>query len=251
VVQRLLGFEHALERVRSQAAAGGGIARTDGDAARLALEGEELDLPDGQPLVAGVSFSLGRGDTTLLGGPSGAGKSTLLRAMAGIWPFGRGEIRVPREARLLFLPQKPYLPIGTLRDAVSYPTPAGGVNDATLREVLAAVGLVELADQLDEAGHWALQLSPGEQQRIAFARALVQRPDWLFLDEATSAVDEATEARLYRLVREQLPGTSVFSVGHRGTLRRFHSRQLAIQPQPNGSGPASIVDVTETWAEAS
>jgi putative ATP-binding cassette transporter len=241
VVERLVGFERALERVRSQAAMGGRIARTDGDA-RLTLEGVELDLPDGHPLVAGVNLSLGPGDTALLGGPSGAGKSTLLRAIAGIWPFGRGEIRVPHDARILFLPQKPYLPIGTLRDVVSYPMPAGGADDATLREALEAVGLPERAGRLDEAGHWALQLSPGEQQRIAFARALVQKPDWLFLDEATSAVDEATEARLYRLVRERLPGTALFSVGHRGTLRAFHSRQLAVRP--NGSGPASIVDVT-------
>jgi putative ATP-binding cassette transporter len=189
-----------------------------------------------------VNLSLGSGETALLSGPSGAGKSTLLRAIAGIWPFGRGEIRVPRGARALFLPQKPYLPIGTLREVVSYPMPKGGVDDATLREVLEAVGLPERAGRLDEAGHWALQLSPGEQQRIAFARAFVQKPDWLFLDEATSAVDEATEARLYRLVRERLPGTAVFSVGHRGTLRPFHSRELAVRP--NGSGPASIVDVT-------
>ena len=108
--------------------------------------------------------------------------------------------------------------------------PAGGVDDATLREALEAVGLPELAGRLDEAAHWALQLSPGEQQRIAFARALVQKPDWLFLDEATSAVDEATEARLYRLVRERLPETTVFSIGHRATLRPFHARRLMVKP---------------------
>jgi putative ATP-binding cassette transporter len=249
VVQRLVGFERALDRMRSQAANGSGIARTDGDAKRLALEGVELDLPDGQPLVAGVNLSLGPGDTALLAGPSGVGKSTLLRAIAGIWPFGRGLIRVPREARILFLPQKPYLPIGTLREVVSYPIPTGGVDDATLSEALEAVGLPGLARRLDEAGHWALQLSPGEQQRIAFARALVQKPSWLFLDEATAAVDEATEARLYGLLRERLPATAVFSVGHRGTLRSFHARQLAIRP--NGSGPASIVDVTATSRTAS
>jgi putative ATP-binding cassette transporter len=156
---------------------------------------------------------------------------------------------VPREARILFLPQKPYLPIGTLREVVSYPIPTGGVDDATLSEALEAVGLPGLARRLDEAGHWALQLSPGEQQRIAFARALVQKPSWLFLDEATAAVDEATEARLYGLLRERLPATAVFSVGHRGTLRSFHARQLAIRP--NGSGPASIVDVTATSRTAS
>ena len=113
--------------------------------------------------------------------------------------------------------------------------PAGGFDDATLREALVAVGLPEFAERLNEAGHWALQLSPGEQQRIAFARALVQKPDWLFLDEATSAVDEATEARLYRLVRERLADTTVFSIGHRATLRAFHSRQLLVRA--NGAGP--------------
>jgi len=241
VVERLVGFEGALDRVRLQAATGGGIRRIDGEETNLEVEGMTLDLPDGQPLIAGVNLTLARGDTALLWGPSGTGRSTFVRAIAGIWPYGRGKIHVPHNARILFLPQKPHLPIGTLRDVVSYPTPAGGVDDATLRETLRAVGLPELAERLGEAGHWALQLSPGEQQRIAFARALVHRPDWLFLDEATSAVDEATEARLYRLLRERLTGTTVFSVGHRGTLRPFYSRQLMVQP--NGSGPAAIVEV--------
>jgi putative ATP-binding cassette transporter len=248
VVERLMGFEHAIERVRMQEATNGSIRRADGEAARLAVEGMGLDLPSGQPLLADVNLSLARGDTVLLWGPSGAGKSTLVRAIAGIWPFGCGEIRVPPNARVLFLPQKPYLPIGTLREVVSYPMPAGGVDDATLRETLEAVGLPELAGRLDEAGHWALQLSPGEQQRIAFGRAFVQKPDWLFLDEATSAVDEAMEARLYRLVRERLAGTTVFSVGHRGTLRPFHARQLVVQP--NGSGPASVMEVADVSASA-
>ena len=205
------------------------------------MDGVELDLPGGEPLIANVNLSLGRGETALLSGQSGVGKSTLLRAIAGIWPFGHGDIRMPSNSRVLFLPQKPYLPIGTLREAVSYPMPAEGVEDTNLREALAAVGLKELGGQLDETSHWALQLSPGEQQRIAFARALVQKPDWLFLDEATSAVDEATEARLYRLVRDRLPQTTLFSVGHRATLRPFHDRQLFLQP--DGNGPASIVEL--------
>src|SRR4029434_6971305 len=196
VVERLSGFERALEHVRIQAATGGGVRRADGDVTHLTAEGVDLYLPDGQPLIANVNLSLLRGDTVLLGGASGSGKSTLFRAFAGIWPFGCGEIRGPRDRHALFLPQKPYLPIGTLREVVSYPMPAGGVDDVTLHEALGAVGLSGLAGRLGEAGHWALQLSPGEQQRIAFARALIQKPDWLFLDEATSAVDEATEARL-------------------------------------------------------
>ena len=241
VVERLSGFERALERVRIQAATGGGVQHVDGDA-DLTIKDVDLFLPNGQPLIADVNVSILRGDTVLLGGASGSGKSTLFRAVAGIWPCGRGEVRGPRDRNVLFLPQKPYLPIGTLREVVSYPMPSDGVDDVTLREALEAVGLSRLAGRLSEAGHWALQLSPGEQQRIAFARALVQKPDWLFLDEATSAVDEATEARLYRLVRERLAGTTVFSVGHRTTLRSFHSRQLLVRA--NGNGPASIVEVT-------
>jgi vitamin B12/bleomycin/antimicrobial peptide transport system ATP-binding/permease protein len=242
VVERLSGFERALELVRAQTASGNGVRRADGVDTRLTVKGMDLYLPDGQPLIANVNLSIARGQSVLLGGASGSGKSTLLRAIAGIWPFGRGEIRGSRDARILFLPQKPYLPIGTLRDVVGYPMPAGGVDDATTREVLEAVGLPELPGRLHESSHWALELSPGEQQRIAFARALVHKPDWLFLDEATSALDEATEARLYRLVRERLPGTTVFSVGHRATLRAFHSREFIVHR--NGNGPCSIVEVT-------
>jgi vitamin B12/bleomycin/antimicrobial peptide transport system ATP-binding/permease protein len=239
VVERLAGFERALDRVHLQAASG--FRRVEGRATHLTMAGVDLYRPDGQPLIANVNFSLRRGDTVLLGGASGSGKSTLIRAIAGIWPFGRGEIRAARDARMLFLPQRPYLPIGALRDVVSYPMPAHGVADGILREALEVVGLPELAGRLEEAAHWALQLSPGEQQRIAFARALVQKPEWLFLDEATSAVDEATEARLYRLVRERLVGTTVFSIGHRATLGHFHARRLMVQPA--GNSPASIVEL--------
>src|SRR2546427_128102 len=167
VIEGLVGFERGLAQVRSEAA-GGGIAHLEDDAARLALEKLDLELPDGRQLIGGVNLSLARGDTVLLGGRSGTGKSTLIRAVAGIWPFGRGAVRLPRGARILVLPQKPYLPIGTLRDVVGFP---GEADDATLREALAAVELPELAGRLDEADHWALRLSPGEQQRIAFARA--------------------------------------------------------------------------------
>ncbi|HWN01483.1 MAG TPA: ABC transporter ATP-binding protein/permease [Candidatus Dormibacteraeota bacterium] len=244
VVERLAGFERVLERMRLAAALGDGVRHVDGDDTRLTVEDVDLHLPDGRPLVTHVNLSLLRGDSVLLGGASGSGKSTLFRAIAGIWPFGRGEIRASPRARVLFLPQRPYLPIGTLRSVVSYPMPAAGVDDATLREALEAVDLGGLAGRLDEAGHWALQLSPGEQQRIAFARALVQKPDWLFLDEATAAVDEVTEARLYRLVRDRLPGTTLFSVGHRATLRPFHARRLVVER--TGNGPASIVDEATT-----
>lgn len=240
VVLRLLGFERALARVRAEAAVEG-VHHGTGGADSLSLDRVNLTLPGGRPLMEDVSFDIRPGDTALISGPSGAGKSTLFRAIAGIWPFGRGDVRLPRDARVLFLPQKPYLPIGTLREVVSYPTPLTGVSDAALRQALEAVGLPELAERLDETTHWALALSPGEQQRIAFARALVQKPEWLFLDEATSALDEETEARLYALLRDRLPATTVVSVGHRSTLRAFHARRLVVTP--NGTGTATVTEV--------
>jgi len=240
VIERLAGFERALEHVHQQSRAGS-IRRVDGRPTELIVKGVDLFRPDGQPLLANINLTLRRGETVLLGGASGSGKSTLVRVIAGIWPFGRGEIQLPQDGRVLFLPQRPYLPIGALRDVVSYPMPASGVDDKMLREALEAVGLTELAGRLEEVGHWALQLSPGEQQRIAFARALVQKPDWLFLDEATSALDETTETFLYRLARERLPDAMMFSIGHRATLDTFHTRRLMVEP--GVSGPASIVEI--------
>jgi putative ATP-binding cassette transporter len=240
VVERLAGFGRAIERVHAEAGVEG-IRRTDEDSVSMELKDVDLLLPGGRPLMEGVDLTFRRGDNALISGPTGSGKSTLFRAIAGIWPFGRGEIRMPAHGRSLFLPQKPYLPIGTLREIVSYPNLPGAVDDAVLGETLEAVGLPDLAGRLDESAHWALRLSPGEQQRIAFARALVQRPDWLFLDEATSAVDEAGEARLYTLLRDRLPNTTVLSVGHRSSLRPFHSRQLVLTP--DGVKSATLAEV--------
>ena len=247
VVARLVGFNKALDQVRTEAAIQG-IRHEEVPAGGLDLEHVHLALPDGRPLVEDISVSLRRGDTALISGPSGAGKSTLFRAIAGIWPFGRGRITMPAEDRVLFLPQKPYLPLGTIREIVSYPTPPAGLTDATLREALEAVGLPQLGDKLDESANWALRLSPGEQQRIAFARALVQKPDWLFLDEATSAVDEASEGPLYALLRERLTGATVISVGHRSTLRTFHARRLVVRPNGagTGAGPATLEEVAQS-----
>ena len=239
VILRLLGFEQALGRVRVEATQEG-VHREAGPEAGLALDRVNLQLPGGRPLMEDVSLAIRPGDTTLISGPSGAGKSTLFRAIAGIWPFGHGQIRLPRGARVLFLPQKPYLPIGTLREVTSYPAPPEGIDDAALREALEVVGLSALTGRLGESAHWALSLSPGEQQRIAFARALVQKPDWLFLDEATSALDEDTEARLYALLRDRLPGATIVSVGHRSTLRAFHKRHVTLTP--NGAGPATVAE---------
>lgn len=241
VVNRLTTFEAAMTLARPRPETEG-IRRGDGGGAGISLEGVDLHLPDGRPLLEGARARISGGESVLLTGPSGAGKSTLFRAIAGIWPFGRGTIAVPPDARVLFLPQKPYLPIGTLREVVSYPMPASGITDEALREGLEAVGLPKLAERLGENAHWSMQLSPGEQQRIAFARALVQKPDWLFLDEATSAVDEGTEQCLYALVKERLAGTAVVSIGHRPTLGAFHGRRLMVRP--NADRPASLEEAT-------
>jgi putative ATP-binding cassette transporter len=149
--------------------------------------------------------------------------------MAGIWPYWKGRVRLPQGARLLFLPQKPYLPIGTLKRAVTYPGDAASLSDAEIADALRAVGLAQLANDLERAENWAQVLSGGEQQRLAFARALLNKPDWLFLDEATASLPEDAQDVLYRLLKQRLPHTTLVSIGHRASLRGYHARQYAWQ----------------------
>ena len=162
----------------------------------------------------------------LVTGPSGAGKSTFFRALAGIWPYWKGRIRLPRGGRPLFLPQKPYLPIGTLKRAVCYPDDPAQHSDDSVRETLARVGLGQFAGELERSENWAQVLSGGEQQRLAFARALLYRPDWLFLDEATASLPEADQDRLYRLLKDELKRTTIVSIGHRESLAKYHAKRL-------------------------
>ncbi len=191
---------------------------------------EELDVlrPDGHRLLTGFSLRLLPGDSLLVSGPSGCGKSTLLRALAGIWPFGRGTINFPADKQALFLPQKSYIPIATLRQAIGYPGLTRPVEDDQLRLVLEECRLSFLAGRLDDMEDWAQVLSLGEQQRLAFARVLLQQPDILILDEATTALDEPTEQQLYRLIKEQLPQAILISVGHRSTLLQYHQAKLEL-----------------------
>lgn len=224
-VERLTGFQAAMVEARGAGAAHD-LARGTADVPALALEGVSLVLPRGATLLEIPKIELAQGQSVLVTGPSGSGKSTLFRALAGIWPFGRGVIRLPQASRALFLPQKPYLPLGDLRSVVSYPE--ASKLHAEVAEALKLVGLPGLADRLDEERNWSLELSPGEQQRLAIARALLFKPDWLFLDEATSALDEAGEADLYRILRQRLPKTTLVSIGHRATLAPFHDRHLAV-----------------------
>ncbi len=230
---RLLQFQAAMDRAESQAQGVQIEAHSSLDSS-LHVGNLSLALPNGQTLLNAANIAISPGEKLLLGGDSGSGKSTLFRAIAGIWPFGHGRVSRPDGKRTLFLPQKPYLPIGSLRDTVSYPGKPGEFSDTQIVDALRACKLEGLVTRLDEQQHWGQQLSPGEQQRLAFARALLHKPDWLFMDEATSALDEATEKEMYRLLNEQLPNSTFVSIAHRPNVAAFHTRRIEIAPDGNG-----------------
>jgi putative ATP-binding cassette transporter len=224
-VDRLIGFRASIERVKAEAARlDGEIAQGTGKA--IGIEGLAMALPDGRTLLEHTDLQLEPGRNVLVAGPSGAGKSTLFRTLAGIWPYWQGRIRMPAGAKALFLPQKPYLPLGTLKHAVGYPADEARFSDAEVAAALEAVGLAHKAPELGRTENWAQVLSGGEQQRLAFARALLNKPDWLFLDEATAALPDDAQAALYRLLKERLQQTTVVSIGHRESLAAFHDRRL-------------------------
>lgn len=242
VVDRLTGFERAMQAAEAAARDAPGVALSEHAAPSFEVSGVQLRLPTGRVLVDAVDLRIAAGERILVTGPSGSGKSTLFRALAGIWPFGAGTVHAPPSGRVLFLPQRPYLPIGTLAEVLRYPDRGGATDDATLIEALRDVGLAHLAPMLEERAHWAQRLSGGEQQRVAVARALVLKPDWLFLDEATAAVDEKAEAALYALLAERLPHATIVSIGHRHSLRRFHARELYLDRDPASGEPGRFLD---------
>jgi putative ATP-binding cassette transporter len=219
VVERLRGFRARVDDIAADRQGPQPIAVSRGGAG-VEISGLDLKLPDGALLREGIALAARPDASVLVTGPSGSGKSTLLRAVAGLWPFGRGRVRVGA-GQAMFLPQRPYLPLGTLAEAIAYPEPNPPPR-AGVEAALQAVALGYLVDQLDVDGNWAQRLSGGEQQRVGFARVLLARPAIVFLDEATSALDEAAEAGLYRMLREADWGPTIVSVGHHGTLHRFH-----------------------------
>ena len=229
VIARLDGFNFAVESAQAAAIAKPGIEvapHTGKDAIRI--DDLVVRLPQGGTLVAADDLVIAAGERVLVTGSSGAGKSTLFRAIAGTWPFGAGTIHVPKGAKVMTLPQRPYFSIGTLAAAVTYPAEPGTFSAEVLAEVITAVGLPALAGRLTEEAHWNRMLSLGEQQRLGIARAILQAPDYLFLDEATASLDESAEAAIYRLLDERLQHTTIVSIGHRSTLSAFHGRGIAL-----------------------
>ena len=239
-LDRLTSFDDAIARAQTLGSQTPRIDFPQAAARDRNIPSLSLTLPDGRALVRVENLTFAANEPTLLVGASGSGKSTLFRAIAGIWPFGVGKIAEPK-ASLMLLPQRPYIPIGSLRAAIAYPAPVEKFTEAAMREALAAAGLAPLADRLDETDNWQMRLSGGEQQRLAIARALLAAPDWLFLDEATSALDEASEAGIYRAIAQKLPGTTLVSIGHNATLSAFHKRRIEMRPQQDG--PAEVREI--------
>lgn len=204
---------------------------TEEQAQALAISGLQVMRPDGQALIADLDLQLQAGQALLIKGPSGSGKTTLLRALAGLWPYAEGEVRRPTGTEALFLSQRPYLPLGDLRTAIAYPADSKPEDEARMQQALRQVNLAHLAERLAVSCDWSHILSVGEQQRLAFARVLFNRPQVVFLDESTSAMDEGLEHALYSLLRNEMPQTLLVSVGHRSTLAGFHTHRLEVDGQ--------------------
>jgi putative ATP-binding cassette transporter len=225
-VERLTGFTQAVAKART---ANGGPMPQPGKPGQLEIRDMTLRLPDGRVLLTNTQLRVSGGEAVLINGPSGSGKSTLFRTMAGIWPFGDGKIGLPEGARILFLPQRPYLPLGTIKRAVCYPENEANFSDADVIAALEQAGLGHLAPRLTDLDSWGQRLSGGEQQRLSFARAFLQRPDWLFLDEATASLDPVAEQELYEKLKRALSGLTMISIAHRPAVAQFHDRVLTVE----------------------
>ena len=236
VTDRLTGFDDSMTAHAAQEQA---LQRAS--AAELRTDDLAVALPNGTPLLAGAALAVKPGDSVLLQGPSGSGKSTLFRSFAGIWPFSKGRLQVPDN--VAFMPQRPYVPDGKLRDALTYPNPAADFTDDQLRQALTDALLPDLATRLDDSDSWSQKLSGGEQQRLAIARVLLKKPAWLFADEITSALDAKAESELYKRLSDTVhaAGGAMVSIAHRAAVGDFHNQRWTLVPQEGGTGTGTPV----------
>ncbi|MGO9017625.1 MAG: ABC transporter ATP-binding protein/permease [Syntrophobacteraceae bacterium] len=244
IIDRLVGFSRSLEELKTSKLLEG-VNRIHIPDNAIRTESLSVFLPNGKALVDNLELDIEPGARLIVTGPSGCGKSTLMRALAGIWPFCKGTIFLPERSSIMFLPQKPYIPLGTLREGLCYPYPEG-YGEEDLKEALFLCGLQGLIDAVDKTEDWSHALSLGEQQRLAFSRLILHKPDYIFLDEATASLDEDSEAALYGLLRRKLPHSAVTSVGHRSTLLAWHTMKLNwetkgtwVQSILKGNGPGN------------
>jgi len=245
IVERLTTFHRAI--VNARAAAGQGFERMDAADGIVRLHGVTISLPNGSKLLEDEDLELRPGHSVVVTGRSGTGKSTLFRAFAGIWPFGHGRVEIAEDA--FFLPQRPYIPLGTLRHVLTYPHPTDTYTREQITQVLTEVGLHELVGEIDHDSNWPMRLSGGEQQRIAMARAILNKPTWVFLDEATASLDPEGESELYRALRQALPQCTIVSIAHGSSIAAFHEQRLVFQRDEGRTGKLTPGELIQAAAD--
>ncbi len=229
VVDRLYAFNENYEKT-AEVVENSKIKMESAPVDEIEVKHLDVYLPTGQLQIFAKDLEIKQGEKILIKGKTGAGKTTLFRVLSGIWPYGEGEIVLPKDKKVMVLPQRPYFPIGTLEEAVSYPAPVGTYSREAIKQALIDVGMPGLVDRIDEVAHWNVMLSGGEQQRVGIARAMLYNPDYLFFDEATASMDEPSEEVLYSMLLQKMKDTTIISIGHRTSLEKFHERQIIAEP---------------------
>ena len=233
VIDRLYAFNNNYNRTQ-ELTLNSKIKIEEGDEDQIVIKHLDVELPTGKLQISANDVVIKHGEKVLVKGRTGAGKTTVFRVISGIWPFGEGDIILPKGKKVIVLPQKPYFPIGKLSDAITYPEPAGSYSREDMVRALQLVGMGDYASRLDEEGHWNMICSGGEQQRLAIARALLYKPDYMFFDEATASMDEPSEMELYTMLSEEMADATIISIGHRSSLAQFHDRTLFAEKEPDG-----------------